>query len=787
MLPMVLAAVLLGPGSPDDAAISLTSSQPGGVFLTNQPVILQIRGAHDPASVVIRLKPYDGEVRELPHATTAGLLNLGVLPRGYYEVSATEGSEHASIPVVVVAPSRAIGDRIATDAALSWLIPQNAFDTGAELLRRAGFTWVRERLSWSGVEPERGVYHWDQYDASANAEHARSIHIVQVFHDTPPWARADHARNRYPDDLRDAYRFAQEAAKHFKGRVDAWEVWNEADIDGFSPETGDAYAAFLKAVYLGLKAGDPNVLVAQVSFAGPAQQFAEELYRNGTQGYFDVFNYHIYADPLAYEARAQGHFALLDRYRVPACPVWVTEAGIALRAQQGSLSPEDQRKQAEFIPKAYALSLAAGTDRHFFFVFPHYLENGIEFGAIGPDFRPYPGYAALATATDLLGKARYLGRVKLTPHPEGLHAYAFDNGSGVTVVAWTQPPAAPTDMPIPDGARVYNCVGAEEQPVHLRIGSSPVYVVFPPGVRPSVEGSSLSRKTRPRKPAYFASPIVLRVVPLTGNVNKAKERYELPSATGTRIQVELYNFGSRPVRGRVYLQPPRGWRVRPTSVAVAAQSMGRSRAYAILVPPRGYTRETEELRARFVPDPAVPSPPAAPVSLAVATQLSPDVVVYFLPMNYLLKPNLWTDNIAGIGSMTREADSEGNAVFRFVFHQPGDRWAYPTITFKFPMDWSDAQGLELGFSTDVDDPNTRIRVMLVEPGGATWYTQAGYPATKAWQHVIIPFAELEPLGIGPADSNGKLHLNKIAALRVGCNTQRDEVTLRIRHIALVRF
>ncbi|MGC8667805.1 MAG: hypothetical protein ACP5VE_06825 [Chthonomonadales bacterium] len=786
MLGLLVMVALMDLGSRGEAPPALTASQPGGVFLDTQPVTLQVTGVANPAGLVVRLKPYGGDARPLSVSAAGGTLNLGVLPRGYYEVSASEGTRTATLPVVVVPHPRVPSQRIATDAALSWLIPQGTFDTGAELLARAGFGWVRERLSWSGVEQQRGVYHWDQYDASADAEHRRSIHIVQVFHDTPAWARADHARNRYPDDLRDVYLFAREAARHFKGRVDAWEVWNEADIDAFSADTGDAYAAFLKAAYLGFKAGDPHVQVAQVSFAGPAQEFARALYRNGTQGYFDVFNYHIYADPRAYATRARGHFALLDEYRVPACPVWVTEAGIALRAHNGALSPEDQRKQAEFIPKAYALSLAAGTDRHFFFVFPHYLENGIEFGAIGPDFRPYPGYAALAAAVDLLGRARYLGKLRLEPHPDGLHAYVFDNGAGLTLVAWTEPPAQPVHLPLPQGSRVYNCVGAEQPGADAQISSSPVYIVCRPGTRLAVEGSRLERTVRPNKPPYASSPIVLRVLLPPNAVNKAKERYELPLATSTHMQIELYNFGSHPIHGTIHLAPPAGWSVRPERLAASAKPMERAVLHASLTPPEHYRPGAAELRAEFVADGTFKHRPAAPVSLMIATQLSPAAVLHAdsLPV---LEPDKWTNNIAEIGHMTRQTDPQGGVAFDFVFDRSGDRWAYPTVDFDPPSDWTRAQGLEVDFSTSVDDPDTRVRVMLVEPGGATWFTRSGIPAATREQHWIVPFSDLEPLGIGPADANGRLDLDRVSALRVGCNTSRDRVTLRLHKIALVRF
>jgi hypothetical protein len=65
---------------------------------------------------------------------------------------------------------------------------------------------------------------------------------------------ADWKRKYLPDDLREGYEQGRKLGAAFGDVVDAWEVDNEPDL-GFVPESAERYTAFLKAMYLGIKAG----------------------------------------------------------------------------------------------------------------------------------------------------------------------------------------------------------------------------------------------------------------------------------------------------------------------------------------------------------------------------------------------------------------------------------------------------------------------------------------------------------------------------------------------------
>ncbi|MBI4605098.1 MAG: hypothetical protein HY721_24305 [Planctomycetes bacterium] len=283
-----------------------------------------------------RVLDVDGREAAPPavETTPAGALRLvarGLLP-GHYRLVMDTGAEadaaRRATPFAVLPPGiprePAAGTAIAADAALSWLVarpgaPLDGVREAIQLARRAGIRLLRDRIAWEEVEPRPGEYRWGRYDAVATACREAGIDVYQIFHASPSWSRADRDSKRMPDDLRAAYRFARAAAERFRGRVVAWEPWNEPDIPVFSTDPADQVAAFQKAAYLGFKAGDPGAAVLMVSLAHPPGPFVEGFLENETGPFLDAYNYHTYEglDGLPHYIENGVQFGLLERDRAP--------------------------------------------------------------------------------------------------------------------------------------------------------------------------------------------------------------------------------------------------------------------------------------------------------------------------------------------------------------------------------------------------------------------------------------------------------------------------------------
>jgi hypothetical protein len=165
-------------------------------------------------------------------------------------------------------------------------------------LRDAGVTWVRIDLGWASLqETSRGAHsQWyvDLADRAVDEARARGLKVLATLWATPSWANGGAGTGTPPSNPADYAAAAQWAAAHFRGRVSAWEVWNEPNLTEFWTGNVADYARLLKAAYPAIKAGDSS---AQVVLGGPSTNdtpWLAQLYAAGAKGSFDVMATHPY-------------------------------------------------------------------------------------------------------------------------------------------------------------------------------------------------------------------------------------------------------------------------------------------------------------------------------------------------------------------------------------------------------------------------------------------------------------------------------------------------------------
>lgn len=125
-----------------------------------------------------------------------------------------------------------------------------------------GMKWVRQPVQWNGIESVQGYYDFAGLDLTVNDLRTQGINILFTVSGSPGWATAngDHGA---PRDNADFARFMGALAKHYIGRVQAYEVWNEPNLAiewGGRVDAG-AYVEMLKAVSPAIRGADFGALV----------------------------------------------------------------------------------------------------------------------------------------------------------------------------------------------------------------------------------------------------------------------------------------------------------------------------------------------------------------------------------------------------------------------------------------------------------------------------------------------------------------------------------------------
>jgi len=526
------------------------------VFLAGERVVI---AAPPGDAETWRVTDYEGQV-VAQGKIQDGEADLGLLPVGYFEVLRAAGAGTNRVSVGVLEPLHRptpMDSPISSDVAMAWLVPGEKMKGAASLGALAGLNWVRDRLSWGEMEPSRGhLVASNRYDYSAQLQAAAGLQILQVCHRSPSWANTNGAR--FPLDLRDAYNFYRSMARRWRGTVGAIEPWNEADIAMFGGHTGSEMASLQKAAYLGLKAGNPNIIACQNVFAIHRRATLRDFRDNEAWPYFDTFDLHHY-EPFTNYAKLYSDFRAVSGGK----PMWVTECSLPVRwsgdRRLQEPSPEDLRIQSERVAITYALSLHEGAREVFYFILPNYVEGPTQFGLLRSDLTPRPGYVALAAVGRLLAGAKPLGR--LQTGDDAVHAFAFrarpDGHRAQVIVAWADGDSTLT-LPVQPRACFDHLGRARRvQDQTIQLGRALLFVILPDRTKLRL----IAPPAAPKLPRGKPSPIVLQALMPVSTLDLEKSAYNISATGPTVIRIFAYNFGDRRFKGRLRGAVSEGWAV----------------------------------------------------------------------------------------------------------------------------------------------------------------------------------------------------------------------------------
>jgi hypothetical protein len=174
-------------------------------------------------------------------------------------------------------------------------------------MRADGVKDIRVMIPWAGVQQTASTYDWSMVDPMVDDAVAQGMSVLATLNSTPAWAvpPGEPAIRGRPASAESFGSFAAAVAQHFKGRVAAYEIWNEPNAAGFYAPTPDPaqFVDLLKAAYPAVKQADPSAVVVTgglgpiIDFAPIAMdavKFVRAMYAAGAKPYFDAIGYHPY-------------------------------------------------------------------------------------------------------------------------------------------------------------------------------------------------------------------------------------------------------------------------------------------------------------------------------------------------------------------------------------------------------------------------------------------------------------------------------------------------------------
>jgi len=309
-------------------------------------------------------------------------------------------------------------------------------DTVVPVLAAAGVSWIRDDISWSSIEKEKGVYAISERNLKwINAVHAAGINIIGIF---------NYGNKLYAPDNYNPAAYAKAAAwfaRETAGKVQVIEVLNEPNNFGFNKHYGSTswngleadgkvsawvgkYVELLNAAAPAIKEANPQVKVIGLGAAAPTNFRELEM---GISPLVDGLVDHPYSPRTSDEnvpyssspgilkrdgiatADEKGTFASQIRmYREQSATfkgpkeIWLTEFGWATfqEAKAGGLfagfTPE---AQAKYILRRLTEALGLGVSVAMIYDLkddgPDPYHNEHHYGLVDINLKPKPAYGAV--------------------------------------------------------------------------------------------------------------------------------------------------------------------------------------------------------------------------------------------------------------------------------------------------------------------------------------------------------------------------------------------------------
>jgi hypothetical protein len=325
-----------------------------------------------------------------------------------------------------------------------------------EMAQEAGIGWAKQQFPWAEIEPQQkgefvqpisGESSWTKFDEIVDLYRSHGLQVIARLDRAPEWARLPDTRPETPPtDLQDFGDFVYAFVKHFEGRVQYVQIWNEPNI---YPEWGEqavdpvAYTEMLRIAYERAKEADPNVYVVAAPLAitlgephpepgkwrsMPDLDYLEAMYEAGAGEYFDILSANAFGFDLPPEdppdpnvlnfRRVELQREIMERHGDEHKAIWFNEYG--WNAAPETFDEDDliwervsEEEQAEYTLRGIDLARRdwpwAGVFNIWYFrqTGQQYAPDDAAyyFRVVDVDFTPRRLYDAIQDATQALGVA----------------------------------------------------------------------------------------------------------------------------------------------------------------------------------------------------------------------------------------------------------------------------------------------------------------------------------------------------------------------------------------------
>ena len=413
----------------------------------------------------------------------------------------------AALLALSACASRQVSGSLEIPADISGLVHAGETKTQEEyaLLDRMGVSWVLATFYWSRIERSEKQWNFEGYDGYVDAAKASGKKVLGILAYDVPWIHESGESRSYipPDKIHYYLEYIRQTAAHFKGRVDAWCIWNEPNFH-FWNGSRDEFFVLASQAADAVKETDPDVTLLggafNRGFFGLPKAYIRGLFESGAMEKADGVAFHPYELNPQRTAQLYGKFRVICADYGFADRIWVTEVGYPTGGWYPTKTTE--KKLPAFVVKTFVNLAVSGAEKIIWYQLfdpVNRSRNNSEdfFGLVrsvndyrskgAEAFRLCSAYlAGTVYRPDLPLRYELKGKSKL---PNSLKVFYFEHaasseqpGGGGTLVLWNDGASAKVILRLPGGSVLHDPVSGSVTPlaaeVTLKVGSMPVFITW---------------------------------------------------------------------------------------------------------------------------------------------------------------------------------------------------------------------------------------------------------------------------------------------------------------------
>jgi len=128
-------------------------------------------------------------------------------------------------------------------------------------------------VAWGQVQQKKNLFWWNGMDAAIASANAQNMSITYVLGSTPKWAQKKAPKGKYPyggtgaanPKAKDWKRWVTAVTQRYGNSIDAYQIWNEANLKDFYDGSPKQMAKLTRDAYRIIKANDPTAKVIAAS------------------------------------------------------------------------------------------------------------------------------------------------------------------------------------------------------------------------------------------------------------------------------------------------------------------------------------------------------------------------------------------------------------------------------------------------------------------------------------------------------------------------------------------